>query len=455
MADAPKLSPLGWLDQLRAMIWKSDLAAMSAPKARCIRLLQVTYAVGRDLADGQLNLRAMSLVYTTILSLVPLLAISFSVLKGFGVHNQLEPMLLGVLEPLGDKGFEITEKIIGFVENVKVGVLGSLGLMLLVYTVVSLMQKIERAFNYTWHVSAERPFAQRFSDYLSVVLIGPILVFTSMGISASLGTNAVTQRLADIEPFGTLIGWLGVLVPYLLTVAAFAFIYSFIPNTKVKLKSAVVGALVSGVLWKGAGWAFKTFILTSVKYTAIYSAFATLIMFMIWLYLGWLILLVGASIAFYHQKPEYLGAGRGPLRLSNRVKEKLAILVSELIGANYYSGREPWTLDALSTRLRAPMDATGLVLSALENRGLLKKTGDDPPAYLPGRPPETTMVKEVIDAVRIADETAQLNPDQLPTSAAAEQVFGKIDRALSDGLENRTLKDLALDGRPNGQEKTS
>lgn len=444
MADTTGTSPLDKLASLRAAIWDTDLAEMSTWKARLVGLLRMITAVGRDLADGQLNLRAMSLVYTTLLSLVPLLAISFSVLKGFGVHNQLEPMLLGMLEPMGEKGAEITEKIIGFVENVKVGVLGSVGLLMLVYTVVSLMQKIERAFNYTWHVSAERPFAQRFSDYLSVVLVGPVLVFTSMGISASLSTNVVTERLAEIEPFGTLIAAIGVVVPYLLTVGAFTFIYSFIPNTKVRLKSALVGALVSGVLWKGAGWVFKTFILTSAKYTAIYSAFATLIMFMIWLYLGWLILLIGASIAFYHQKPEYLSAGRGQLRISNRVKEKLALLISELIGANYYGLREPWTLDALASRLRTPMDAVTVVLSALERRGLLKRTNDDPPAYLPARPPDTTTVKEIIDAIRLADESPQLNPDQLPTTAATEQVFLEIDGALTQALGGKTLKDLSL-----------
>jgi membrane protein len=234
------------------------------------------------------------------------------------------------------------------------------------------------------------------------------------------------------------------IVPYLLTVAALAFIYSFIPNTKVRIQSAIVGALVSGVMWKGAGWVFKTFVLTSVKYTAIYSAFATLIMFMIWMYLGWLILLVGASIAFYHQKPEYLQTGRGDLQVSNRVKEKLAILIAELIGANYYKGHKPWTLDGLASRLRTPVDATLMVLSALEKRGLLTRTGDDPPAYIPGKPLETTTVKDALDAVRSANESPQLNPDQLPTTAGAEDVFANMDGALNDALAGTTLKQLAL-----------
>ncbi len=158
----------GLKSHITGAIWDVDPAALPAWAGGPMRLVHILYAVVRDLGDGMLRLRAMSLVYTTLLSLVPLLAISFSVLKGFGVHNQIEPMLLNFLAPLGEKGVEITEYIITFVERIKVGVLGAVGLGLLVYTVVSLMQKIERSFNDTWHVTRHRSLAQRFSGYLSV-----------------------------------------------------------------------------------------------------------------------------------------------------------------------------------------------------------------------------------------------------------------------------------------------
>ena len=172
-------------------IWETDTRPLSPMTARAIRTLRVLYRVLGDVVDGQLTLRAMSLVYTTLLSLVPLLAVSFSVLKGFGVHNQIEPILLNVLAPLGERGVEITRQIIEFVENVKVGVLGSLGLGLLLFTVVSLTQKIERAFNYTWRVTEHRSFVQRFSDYISVILIGPLLIFSAIGITASICSRGV------------------------------------------------------------------------------------------------------------------------------------------------------------------------------------------------------------------------------------------------------------------------
>ena len=294
-----------YLKAAKTFVWETDSKTMPRYQRLFIEALRITHCTIRDFLDGMLTLQAMSLVYTTLLSLVPLIAVSFSVLKGFGVHNQVEPMLFNLLAPLGDKGIEITQRIIEFVENTRAGVLGSLGLALLFYTVVSLIQKIERSFNYTWRVTEHRPFAQRFSDYLSVVLLGPLLIFSALGVTASVMHSEAMQLLMSYETIGWLVQIVTRLVPYLLVIAAFTLVYIFVPNTRVKVKSALAGAVVAGVLWETIGWAFASFVVTSAKYTAIYSAFATLIFFMIWLYLCWMILLIGASIAFYVQNPTF------------------------------------------------------------------------------------------------------------------------------------------------------
>lgn len=409
-----------------------------------LRTLRILYVVVRDLADGQLTLQAMSLVYTTLLSLVPLLAVSFSVLKGFGVHNQIEPLLLNFLAPLGEKGEEIAARVIEFVENMKVGVLGSVGLAMLFYTVISLVQKIERAFNYTWRTSRSRGLTQRFSDYLSVILIGPVLMFAAMGITASVTSTTVVQQLAAVEPFGTAIKIVSQFVPYVLVIAAFTFMYVFIPNTSVRVASALVGAVVAGVLWETTGWAFASFVVSSAKYTAIYSGFAILVMFMLWLYASWLILLIGASIAFYHQHPAYLAAKREELRLSCRVQEKLALSVMLLIGREYYSRRPTWTLDRLAQRLNVPRDAVWGIVNALERRRLLAETGDDPPTYLPIAALETVSIKEVLDAVRSAGEEGHVMSERLVDHEPVEEVLRRIDQGIADALEGLTVKDLAL-----------
>ncbi|MBT7663327.1 MAG: YihY/virulence factor BrkB family protein, partial [Rhodospirillaceae bacterium] len=368
--------PLG--DHLDRLIWQTDLTGLPAWRSGPIVAMRMAAAIARDLAKGQLTLWAMSLVYTTLLSLVPLLAISFSILKGFGVHNQIEPMLLGLLEPLGPQGVEITERIIEFVDNVKVGVLGSLGFAMLFYTVVSLMTKIERAFNTVWHIEQERSLGQRFRDYLSVLVIGPALIFAAVGIGASIASHAMVGTLAAIEPLGTVIRLAGKLIPFLMIAGAFSFMYAFIPNTKVQVRAALCGGMVASLMWNLLGWIFASFVVGSVKYPAIFSTFATLIFFMIWLYVGWLILLVGANIGFYVQHPTYLRGRGGSQRLSHRAREKLALTLTTLIAQHYYQRKQPWSAEALSAELRIQNDPVLDVLSVLEQAGVIKATADTP-----------------------------------------------------------------------------
>ena len=428
----------------RKNVWEVELSSLPWWKALLIRVLRVFYVVIRDLLEGQLTLRAMSLVYTTLLAMVPLLAVSFSVLKGFGVHNQIEPLLLNFLRPLGERGVEVTSRIIGFVDSVKAGILGSIGFALLIYTVISLIQKIERACNDTWHVNRSRPLSQKFSDYLSVILIGPVLVFSALGITASVMSTAVVQKMVAIKVFGSLMELATKLVPYLLVIAAFTFVYIFVPNTRVRFRSALTGGLVAGVLWETSGWAFASFVVKSAKYTAIYSGFAILIMFMIWLYLSWLIVLVGASVAYYHQHPESVTSYRRELRLSNRMQEKLALLVMFLVGNNYYDNLPALTLEEFAQSLNVPMEALEPIMEALEGYGLLSQTANEPPTYLPGRPLDTTGLKDVLDAVRGANEMVDLKPQSESAELAVDQLVDHIDQAMAGALRGSTLKDLAL-----------
>ncbi|MBT4045993.1 MAG: YihY/virulence factor BrkB family protein [Rhodospirillaceae bacterium] len=439
----------GNLDRL---IWQTDLAGLPAWRSGPLVALRMAAAIARDLTKGQLTLWAMSLVYTTLLSLVPLLAISFSILKGFGVHNQIEPMLLSLLEPMGEKGVEISERIVEFVDNVKVGVLGSLGFAMLFYTVISLMQKIERAFNTVWHVSQARSIGQRFRDYLSVLVIGPALVFAAVGIGASIASLSIVGTLSAIEPLGSLINFAGKLIPFLMISAAFSFMYAFIPNTNVEPRAAISGGLAAGLMWNLLGWIFASFVVGSAKYTAIYSTFATLMFFMIWLYVGWLILLIGANIAFYVQHPAYLRGQGGRQRLSHRAREKLALTLITLIAQHHYRDLNPWSAEALSQELRIRNDPVRDVLDVLEQGKLIKATADRPPTYLPARPFEIATADDVLAAIRHGGNGGDLSYDRIPGPAGIDQVLHEFEAAISAALARKTVKQMALthgkDGPP-------
>ena len=433
---------------LNKLIWDREFSTLPRWEGWLIRSIQICYVALRDVVDGQLTLRAMSLVYTTLLALVPLLAVSFSVLKGLGVHNQIEPLLLKFLSPLGEKGIELSSRIIGFVDNVKAGVLGTLGLALLIYTVISLIQKIEAAFNYTWRVKRGRPLAQRFSDYLSIILVGPVLIFTALGITATLTSTAVVQKLVAVKAFGSILDIVSHLLPYLLVITAFTFFYIFVPNKKVRFTSALTGGITAGVFWEVAGWGFASFVATSTKYTAIYSGFAILVIFMLWVYLNWLILLVGANIAYYHQHPESLSPERRSPRLSIRLKEKLSLLVMLMVGQNHYHNLPDWSMDDLAQQLQVPGDVLEPIIESLENKRILASTATVPPTYLPGRPLDTLEIKDVLDAVRTADEMHNPNLNDLPAEFVVDQVINSLDQAIAKELRGLTIKEFALAEAP-------
>lgn len=424
-----------WEEPARAPRWRRAL----------LRPARILYAVIRDLVDGQINLRAMSLVYTTLLSLVPLLAITFSVLKGFGVHNQIEPLLLRAFAPLGDQGAEIAERIIGFVNNMQVGVLGSVGLGLLIFTVISLMQKIERSLNDIWQVPQDRAFAERFSGYLSILMIGPVLVFSSLGLTASIGHSSVVQSIAAIEPFGALIHAAGRMLPYLLIIIAFTLIYKLMPNKHVRWASAVIGGIVAGVLWETIGWAFATYVVQSSNYPAIYSVFATLLLFMIWLYLSWVILLIGAAVGFYHQHPEYIGARRAQLLLSGSALERLAIASAALIAKQFCTNEAPPKLNDLARRFQVPEKIIGQLLDVLQRCGCVVALHDDPPGYMPARPPETILVADVLAAVRNDGRGDNRIAAALTAQPAVTRATEAAEAATRQALGGLTLRDLALD----------
>jgi membrane protein len=429
-------------DFLIRKLWKADTAVAGKPRSFRIKTLRLIYVIIKGFSEEQLILRAMGLVYTTLLSFVPLLAVSFSVLKAFGVDTRFMIFLYYFLEPLGESGVDISMKIIGFVENVKIGVLGSIGLSLLIYTVLSAVQKIESALNYIWNIKDTRGFSQRFSNYMSVLLVGPVLIFSALGITASLMSSAVIKKLMAVQVFGMVIYMISRLAPYALIAIAFTLIYMLLPNTRVRFRAAFAGGIVAAVLWQTIGWIFASFIVSSAQYSAIYSGFATLILFLIWLYWNYLTLFIGAMVSFYIQNPYLLEEGSKTLAFSGRAKEKQALAIMFLVGYNFYHNKAHWEFASLSERLGLPAARVQEVLTAIEERGLLVQAQGEPPAYLPARDLEAITLNDIISAVRVSGKDAPISGKSLAAIPAVDDIMKHIEDAISLSLEKQTLKDL-------------
>ena len=419
-------------------LWTADLSTQRLPGRVGIRVLRVLVAVARAPFDAQLNLEATALVYRTLLSIVPLLAVAFSVLKAFGAQYRIEPLLVQMLSPLGPAGTEVARRIVEFVSNLGVSVLGAVGLIGLFYTVVSVIEKVEDALNHIWHVRRSRTLVRKFTDYLSILLVGPVLVFAALGIIASAQSSQLVRRVLALTPFKpetVAVAWQ--LVPFALLVVAFTLLYHFLPYAHVAPGAALIGGVTAATLWHLAGLAFAALVASSTKYAAIYSSFAVLVVFLLWLQLAWLVVLVGGQVAYVHQHPTSYVAVRG--RPSVRLRERAGLGALVEITRRHLAGEVPLRLDDLARLLGAPLAIVDEVIEDFVAHGFLARAVE-PDGVVLARTPELITVAEVLAAIR---EPAHDPVDLDVADGPAVDTLQRRDDAVDQALAGLTLRSVA------------
>lgn len=430
-----------------ARIWEVEPSECGAFHRAVHPWLRIGVMVGRDFFQNLVKLQAMALAFKTLLSLAPLLAVVFSILKGLGVHNRMEPALAEALAPLGEKGTEITAHLIGFVDRMRAGALGIVGFVALFITVMSLMATIEDAFNHIWRVKTARKLSRKFSDYLSVILVGPVLIFAAVTMTATLQSNAFVRQILTWEPFGRMALGLLRLVPYITLWGAFTFVYMFVPNTRARLNSALVGGLVAALLWQTVGWGFATFVASSTRYDAIYSSLAVLPLFLLWLYIGWVIVLLGAQVTHAHQSTRSYRRDREQLTQTLAGREKIALEILLLIGVRFYRGLPPMRMDQVAVRLEIPENAVRDLMAVFADHGLVVVlTGQE--SFVLSRHPETIAIKEVLDCVRRGRERRKSFRPVGNEESAVDELLSEVDQSAAAALEGKTLQHLILEAMP-------
>ncbi|NIJ41911.1 membrane protein [Parvibaculum indicum] len=444
------ISPSLLQSRVESFIWEPMDEDQPFWRRVLVTSLRISWVVIRDLLAGSLNLRAMSLVYTTLLSIVPALAIGFAIARAFGFDSYIESMLSDFLSPLGDQGAEVTQRMMEFVQRVNANVLGTVGFAFLIYTVVSMIKKVEEAFNAIWHVEASRSITQQFTELVSMGLLGPIVAFTFAGIAAGALSNSMVGSVVEWGPVRFIVEQGTRALPYIVLIGAFTFIYALIPNTRVRLSSAFAGAAIAGITWGAVGWGFATFVVKSAQTVAIYSAFASLVVFMFWLYAAWLILLGGCAISFYFQNRRHLSPVAGIGYLNSSQLERMSVQALLLIHESFSKGHTPWTEETLSRRLHLPMEAVGQISRALRKAGLLNLTGDSPARFVPGKPGDRTSVTDVLAAVRHRKAAEQaIQSSSFAREPRVETLFARLaerEEEITDDVTIQTLIDR--DGDP-------
>lgn len=395
-----------------------------------VRGLRYPYAVVRDLLHGEINLRAMGLVYTTLLSLIPLLAFALAIFKAFGARYDLQPIVFEFFKPMGEQGAtEVTSRVMGFVDRVSSGLVGSVGFAVLLWTLIGTIKKVEDSFNFLWRVEQPRSFARRIAEYVGLLIVGPILVVGFIGLSHYALGGSWHQRFSSL-PVN--------LAPYAMVTILFTALYMFIPNTRVRFVPALIGALTAGVIWAAVGKMFTAMVVYSTRLNIVYAGFAFIVALLLWTYFGWLIALAGTQLSFYIQNPSYLRIGLKEMRLSSVELEQLALKIMYLVGRTHLNGGKLPTVNGLAAELALPGIAIAQIANALERAGLMIVTDND--ELTPGRDLGRIGLQEILAVARNQRSGHfSAKPMKLP---AVDRLTAQLDEAWRGCCGSRTLRDL-------------
>ena len=356
---------------------------------------QVAYLALLKYQRDRVDFKAYALTYLTALAIVPMMALSFSIAKGFGMASMLRQALFDRLTGVQP---EVLDKIYEYVSNTNVKTLGTLGLVFIVYSVIKTVGSMETAFNQIWNVTKQRSFVRKFSDYLSVMVIFPFLLLAATGVTASLTSATMVDALLSVRYVGPALKFVLSLGSYFTLWVAFTMVYSFLPNTQVPIKSAIAGGVVSGTLWNIVQMIYIAFQIGVSKYNAIYGTFASLPLFLIWLNLSWMIVLFGAQVAWVAGRDTNPDKLRGTRNLTPESTEDLAVAVMLLVGRRFLGASRPYGKDGLAKNLDTDISLVERVVGNLKAHAILSELSGEKPAYQPARSLDLITLQDIVGA---------------------------------------------------------
>lgn len=433
-------------DFIKHDIWRIRRTQLPPGKSFFLTLLRVLILSIRGFDEDKCQLRASALTFYSLISIVPVAAMAFGIAKGFGFEKVLEAQLRSRLA--GHE--EILANVIQFsrslLENTKGGVIAGIGLVVLFWAVIKVLGQIEDAFNDIWGIKERRTMGRMFSDYLSLMLVCPVLIIFSSSLTVFITTqiNLIMEKFTILGVFSPLFFLFLKLLPYGLLWSLFTFIYIFMPNTKVRFASGFLAGILAGTIFQIVQWGYITFQIGVVQYNAIYGSFAVLPLFLLWLQLSWLIVLYGAELSFAYQNVDTYEFEPDALQASHRLKMLLSLQITHHLIKNFAAGEKPLTARQISHRLEIPIRFVNEILFELVKSNILsvvKVEEEGEQGYQPAIDINVLTIQYVVKAM----EHRGLN--SVPFAHAPE--FRVLSEALDffeqsvEGLPaNRLLKEI-------------
>jgi membrane protein len=386
-------------------IWEIKIRELSFPKAFSIRFLRVILLASQGFIRDRCQNSAAVLTYYSMLNIIPVIAVVFGVAKGFGLKKLIEKQILQLAEEANWQ-VEIANQILTFANNLLEHTKGTLvagvGIILLLWTVISILGKIEESFNIVWEVNKSRTLVRKFSDYMSMMILAPILLVISSSATVMIASQLkiIARQIDLLGIFSPIIFFLLTLLPYVSIWALFTVLYLVMPNTRIPIKSGMLGGIVAGTIFQLVQWGYIKFQIGIVKYGAIYGSFAAIPLFLVWLQLSWMIVLFGAEIAFAIRHHVTFGFHPDFSRISTASKKVLVLRIFHLLVEKFSQGEKPLSANQISEFLRIPIRFVQELLRELIEVNLVAETvaGDKhESAFQPGQTIEHLTIKEVLD----------------------------------------------------------
>ena len=435
------------IDFVTRDIWRIRLTNYSPAQSFLIRQLRVIILAIRGYAEDKCKFRASALTFFSVLSVVPVVAMFFGIAKGFGMQEKVRALILERFAGQAEVGKYIVEFANKLLENTKGGFVAGIGVAFLFWTIIKVLSNIESSFNDIWGVKKPRRIGRKFSDYLSMMLVCPVLLVVSSSLTVAISTHveATLDTHTFFEAIGPVVGFVLRMLPYCTLWIVFSFVYIFMPNTKVRFRSGILAGVIAGTTLQLAQWGFFSFIIGLTKYNAVYGSFASLPLFFIWFQISWLIILFGAELAFAHQNVDTYEFEQDCLRVSHSYKRLLSLLVMQLIVKNFCKEQHPLNASDISHKLEMPIRLVRQILFELVEASIasevIAEEQEKVVSYQPARDVDIVTVKYVVDALEERGYS-QIPVIKSPELKRLSGCLQNISTAIQGSPSNILLKDI-------------
>ena len=434
------------IDFLKKDIWRISLQNLPKYKIILIKQLRILLLAFRGYDEDKVSLRSSALTFYSMLSVVPVAAMAFGISKMVGIDKHLTRNLN---EQFAGQQ-EVLEWIIkfanSFLENTKGGLIAGIGAIILFWSVMKVFANIESSFNAIWQIRKGRNLLRKFSDYISMLIIAPILLVSSSSATVFLTTQIeqLTSEIAFFTMIGPLIFFFVKLIPYVLIWLLLTMVFMVMPNTKVNFKSAFIAGIISGTVFVFIQWVYIYFQVGVSKYNAIYGSFAALPLFLIWLQMSWLIVLFGAEVSFAVQNVEKYEFEPDTHNLSPFSWRVLTLMVAHLLIKNFAKGEKAMTAKEISKRLEIPIRLVRDIIYNLVDSNILSEivtVHDKERAYQPAQDINNLTISYILNAID------HCGADKILAIASTEKdqikkILNDFDIAIQNSKGTMLIKDI-------------